>query len=63
MIEHNQMVQTGSIMLGITAILSALFRAFVKPRLDELGTEYLFYKLCLLKRVIESFLSHLIPAT
>ncbi|KAH9811319.1 hypothetical protein DFH28DRAFT_901125 [Melampsora americana] len=31
------MVQTGSIVLGLTAILSALFRAFLKPRIDETG--------------------------
>lgn len=31
------MVQTASIVLGVTAILSALFRAFLKPRIDEIG--------------------------
>ncbi|KAG0146827.1 hypothetical protein CROQUDRAFT_700722 [Cronartium quercuum f. sp. fusiforme G11] len=31
------MVQTGSIVLACTAILSGLFRAFVKPRIDETG--------------------------
>jgi hypothetical protein len=31
------MVESGSIILGVVAILSALFRAFLKPKFDQAG--------------------------
>lgn len=35
------MVEAGSIILGVVAILSALFRAFLKPKFEQAGDAYI----------------------